>query len=148
MPSERDALASPWHGRCSRLRIAMAAPTSADPPKLDELFSDALANARDVLRAEVALARQELREEATSIKLGLAVGLFGLLLLQAALLCLAVAIVLALGASTSAAWATGALLFLLGGATLGVARAMLSRRHMLRTRARLLPGEESARHGN
>jgi hypothetical protein len=126
-------------------RMPVAGPPSQDPAELEELVSDAIVQARELLRAELALARQELRDEAAAVKMRVGAGVLGLLLVQAAIIWLAGALAFTIGTGAMAAAAVGGLLLLFGAAALGYAQGMFSRSPMARTRARLLHGKEPQR---
>ena len=104
---------------------------------LGGLIDDALHHARDLIRAEIALATEELKTELgaakrASIALGLAV-----LFVNAALLLAAIALLLALGASAAAAAAIGAGLLVLAAAALVVGLSLLRIPRLPRTRSRI-----------
>ncbi len=90
-----------------------ASPTtsvSSDMQRIAELAQDAAHHAAELLRAEFALAKDEIRHDLQLAKrraLGLALGA---LLLQAGLTLLALGFVILLGATAAAAFATGSVL--------------------------------------
>jgi len=88
-----------WHGGCTRKRsmFESAAPKPPPAPNLGDLVEDALLQAKNLLQAELSLARGELKSElkqavGSAALLGMAAMFF-----QAALVTLGVLLVLALG---------------------------------------------------
>ena len=111
------------------------APESS-PPKLGELLEDVLLQARNLVQAELSLARKELKQELkTAVQSALLLLLAGMLL-QAALVVLGVLLVLQWGAGLAS---LGVVLVLaLGGVSFLIAAARSLRRDRLpRTTARL-----------
>jgi hypothetical protein len=110
--------------------------TSHEEP-LSGQISDALHHAQELIRAELALAGEELKRElAAAKKAGIALALAALLANTAVLLA-AIALVLALGASAAVAAAVGAGLFVLAAAAVVAALSLLKIPRLRRTRSRI-----------
>ena len=101
------------------------------------LANEAVDHARDLLRAEVALAKLELKGEAKKAALAAGLAALSLVLLHAGFLVLVGAIILALFAQPLAAAIVGLVLVLLAAGAALAALAAFKHRHMARTRAGL-----------
>jgi len=101
------------------------------------LAGEALEHARELFRAEVALAKLELKTEAKRAALAAALAMFALMLLHAGFLVLIAAIILALSDQAPFVAVVGAVLIVLAAGAAFAAFAAFKRRHLVRTRANL-----------
>lgn len=119
------------------------------PASVDELtgvLRDALGNAQELVRAEVALAKDELRGELNTVKYAaLAFGL-AVLLFNGALLFVAIALLLAFGESPGLALAIALGFAAIGGILVLLGTKLLSKPHMKRTRSRLVRDAHTLTH--
>jgi VIT1/CCC1 family predicted Fe2+/Mn2+ transporter len=105
--------------------------------QLSQVAGDAVHQAGELIRAETALAKSEFRQEIRAAERGAIVLAVGLVLLQCALLVLAQALILKLGATVAIVAITGTSLMLAAGLCIGLGIAILGRRHLVRTQTRL-----------
>ena len=115
-------------------------PMNTQPPEeasVADLVRDAIGDARELIRVEVELARQELKKEAASVQRA-AVG-FGVALAAGivALALFAVALVFALGGTAVAAAGVGAAFVLVAAIAAGLAYGALPKSPFEQTRARV-----------
>jgi uncharacterized membrane protein YqjE len=111
-------------------------PRSADQPNLGELLESTLHHAKDLLQAELALAKSEVSNEVSSALDSLVLLVVGAIFLEAALTTLGVLLVFAFGVSVAAV-AVVLVLTALGAIFCLVAKRGLERRKLPRTAARL-----------
>jgi len=115
-------------------------PPSSPAPALDGLggvIGDALRHAQELIRAEMALAKAELKAEIASAKYAFGAFALGALLLNCALLVAAVALLLALGKSSAFAFAIAGALLGLALVALLIGARLLHVPDMRRTRSRV-----------
>jgi hypothetical protein len=96
-----------------------------------------LEDAKELVRAELALARSELEGELKAALLSLSAGAIAVVLLHTALLVLVAALIVALGGDALTILLVGLALVLLAVAGASVAVLFFVRRHLPRTRERL-----------
>jgi hypothetical protein len=134
------AIAAVWHDGCtetrsmteSNVRRAEAPPA----PDFGDLLEDALLQAKNLVQAELSLARREVVSELSTAAHSLVTLVVGLMLLQAALATLGVLLVLSLGVSV----ASGGVVLgfaLLGAVAVLYARRSLAQRKLARTTSRV-----------
>lgn len=131
--------------------MAQTQPIGTRAPSIDELTrlaNDALGDAQELFRAEVALAKDELRAELKKMAIAAAAFSVAVLLLDAALLFLGLAVVFALGAGVAAVIGVAIGFLVLAGALALAGRALLKKPHMDRTRARLLRDARTLAHAH
>lgn len=118
-----------------RARNGSASNDSSEP--LAKLVEHTLEDAKELVRAELALAKRELEGELKAAFASVVVGAFALVLVHTALLVFVAAVIVALGAGALTTFLVGLALVVL--AALGGAAAVLffTRRHLPRTRERL-----------
>jgi uncharacterized integral membrane protein len=107
------------------------------PAGLGELLEDIVKRADELVRAELALALDELRTELSAAKISLLCVVFGAMFLSAAINLLAVALVLTLGVAPWSAAVIGMLLAFVGTGLTIIALQVTSGKHMRRTTARM-----------
>jgi hypothetical protein len=95
-----------------------------------------LEDARELVRAEIALARAELKGELKLAAVSIGVGIVALVLLHTALLVLVAALLVYLGGNALSIALVGAALAALAMACMIVTALVFSRRRLPRTRAR------------
>jgi len=131
-------------GTAGALSIPMALETRSHPsspaPTLDgvgEVIGDALRHAQDLVRAEIALAKDELRAEVASAKYACGAFALGAVLLNCALLVAAVAMLLRLGTNSTVAFAIAGALLALSVFAVLIGKRLLHVPEMRRTRSRI-----------
>lgn len=102
-----------------------------------KLVQHTLEDAKELVRAELALAKSELQGELKAAVFSLAVGAVAVVLMHTALLVLVAALIVALGADALTILLVGLSLILLAVAGASVAVLFFVRRHLPRTRDRL-----------
>ncbi len=102
-----------------------------------KLVQHTLEDAKELVRAELALARTELEGELKAALLSLSAGAIAVVLLHTALLVLVAALIVALGGDALTILLVGLALVLLAVAGASVAVLFFVRRHLPRTRERL-----------
>lgn len=101
------------------------------------LADEALQHAKELVRAELSLAKLELHKEAKAAAFSAACAVLALVLLHAGFLVLVAAVVLALFAKPLAAASVGVVLIAAAAGAAFAALHAFKRRHLPRTRARL-----------
>ena len=133
-------LARPARGTCGAYQasVVFRSPvTSTAALDLSQVARDALHQAGELIRAEAALAKSEFRQEIRAAERGALILAVGLVLLQSGVLVLAQALILKLGATAAIVAITGSIFTVVAGLCIGMGAAILGRRHLVRTRARL-----------
>jgi hypothetical protein len=124
-------------GACHPSVVSRSPGTPTAALALSQVTGDALHQAGQLIRAEVALAKSEVRQEIRAAERGALILAVGLVLLQSGVLVLAQALILKLGATTVVVAVTGSIFTVAAGLCIGMGAVILGRRHLVRTRARL-----------
>jgi uncharacterized membrane protein YqjE len=102
-----------------------------------KLVQHTLEDAKELVRAELALAKSELQSELKGAVFSLSIGAVAVVLMHTALLVLVASVIVALGADALTILLVGLSLILLAVAGASVAVLFFVRRHLPRTRDRL-----------
>jgi hypothetical protein len=105
--------------------------------RFGQLVQHTLEDAKELVRAELALAKSEVAGELKAALVSVAVGAVAVVLMHTALLVLVTALIVALGADALTILLVGLALVLLAAAGAAVAALFFVRRHLPRTRERL-----------
>jgi uncharacterized membrane protein YqjE len=112
-------------------------PNRDSSERFAKLVQHTLEDAKELVRAELSLAKAELEGELKSALVSLCVGAVSVVLLHTALLVLVTALIVALGGDALTILLVGLALVLLAVAGSSVAILFFARRHLPRTRERL-----------
>ena len=113
-------------------------PTNRDASDhFGKLVQHTLEDAKELMRAELALAKSELEGELKAALVSVSVGAIAVVLMHTALLVLVAALIVALGGDALTILLVGLALVLLAVAGASVAALFFVRRHLPRTRERL-----------
>ncbi len=133
-----------WHVACTNRDMADLinaqenSPDQRDPAeRLADLAGDAVTHAKELVRAELSLAKGELVKELKAGALAVALCVLALVFVHSGYLVLIAAIILALSGKALAAVVVGAALLVLGAGAAFAAYRAFKHRHLPRTRERL-----------
>jgi hypothetical protein len=131
-----------WHDCCTPLAVPpdVHSEPSSPAPALDglgEVIGDALRHAQELVRAEIALAKNELRAEIASAKYACIAFALGGFLLNGALLVTTIGVLLMLGQSSTIAFVIAGALLVCAVLTLLLGKRLLRVPELRRTRSRI-----------